>query len=50
MPEVPLPVAPIKSEDPNKKDGEKPKEDGKGLGGKVNDEKKEGEGEELVSH
>jgi hypothetical protein len=50
MSEVPLPVAPLKSEDPKKKDDEKPKEDGKNAGGKPNGtETKEGEGEELVS-
>ncbi|KAG8746262.1 proteasome regulatory particle base subunit [Ceratobasidium sp. 414] len=47
MPEVPLPVAPLKSDDPKKKDAEKPKEDGKTAGGKLNGETKEGEGEEL---
>ncbi|KAG8761601.1 proteasome regulatory particle base subunit [Ceratobasidium sp. 428] len=47
MPEVPLPVAPLKSDDPKKKDAEKPKEDEKTAGGKLNGEAKEGEGEEL---
>ncbi|CAE6540545.1 unnamed protein product [Rhizoctonia solani] len=47
MPEVPLPVAPVTSDDPKKKDEEKSKQDGKGLGGKLNGDKKEGEGEEL---
>ncbi|KDN45708.1 hypothetical protein RSAG8_04792, partial [Rhizoctonia solani AG-8 WAC10335] len=47
MSEVPLPVAPVTSDDPKKKEEEKPKEDDKGLGGKTNGDKKEGEGEEL---
>ncbi|KAG8688769.1 proteasome regulatory particle base subunit, partial [Ceratobasidium sp. 423] len=47
MPEVPLPVAPVTSDDPKKKDEEKAKKDDKGLDGKLNGDKKEGEGEEL---
>lgn len=46
MSEVPLPVAPIPSEDPKKKEADKPKEDGKAI--KLNGDAKEGEGEELV--
>ncbi|CCO33260.1 26S proteasome regulatory subunit rpn-1 [Rhizoctonia solani AG-1 IB] len=47
MPEVPLPVAPVTSDDPKKKEEEKAKQDGEGAVGKLNDDKKEGEGEEL---